>query len=213
MLHFRWSRSHVALSPWSWWRRRRRRPTGSWRRAGGKASSCSASRRVHPPPCPSTWTPQSAAQRLGAQVTKERKVKYPDEDFPNPEPEPLSAQICVLTSSFSHQNWRLLSDQQAAFYSFHLSTVIQLSRSREESESAKEQLSFSLKKTRTKEKNFTFKAALMVGIENTGNFFKDKKGPGNSLFRDFFLNDILWFAYKKPWHQIYFFCKRKRARQ
>ena len=100
MLHFRWSRSHVALSPWSWWRRRRRRPTGSWRRAGGKASSCSASRRVHPPPCPSTWTPQSAAQRLGAQVTKERKVKYPDEDFPNPEPEPLSSQICVLTSSF-----------------------------------------------------------------------------------------------------------------
>ena len=101
MLHFRWSRSHVALSPWSWWRRRRRRPTGSWRRAGGKASSCSASRRVHPPPCPSTWTPQLAAQRLGAQVIKERKVKYPDEDFPNPEPEPLSAQICVLTSSFS----------------------------------------------------------------------------------------------------------------
>ena len=122
------------------------------------------------------------------------------------------ADLCV-DKLFFHQNWRLLSDQQAAFYSFHLSTVIQLSRSREKSESAKEQLSFSLKKTRTKEIIFTFKAALMVGIENTGNFFKDKKGPGNSLFRDFFLNDILWFAYKKPWHQIYFFCKRKRARQ
>ena len=148
-----------------------------------------------PTPLPFNMDPSVGCSKARSAGDKREKSEISGWRFSKPWT--LSAQLCVLTSSFSHQNWRLLSDQQAAFYSFHLLTVIQLSRSREKSESAKEQLSFSLKKTRTKEKNFTFKAALMVGIENTGNFFKDKKGPGNSLFRDFFLNDILWFAYKK----------------
>ena len=70
---FRWSPSHAASSLWSWWRRPRLRPTGSWPRAGGRDSSCSASRRAPPPRSLSTWTPLLDAQRLEAQVKNRQK--------------------------------------------------------------------------------------------------------------------------------------------
>ena len=122
------------------------------------------------------------------------------------------ADLCV-DKLFFHQNWRLLSDQQAAFYSFHLSTVIQLSRSREKSESAKEQLSFSLEKTRTKEIISLLKQLWWLELKIQETFLKIKRALETVCLEIFSLMIYFGLLTKSPGTRYTFFCKRKRARQ